>query len=135
VAGEASHPSQILDLFSGSGCIGLSLLKNCQNIEVDFGEIKKENISQIKKNIQINNLENKNFQIFQSDIFKNIPQKKYNFILSNPPYISKNRKFSVQKSVLENEDPLALFAKDDGLYFIKKIILDGQNFLKKKGQI
>ncbi len=126
---------RILDLFSGSGCIGIALLKNIKNIKVNFGEIKAENIKQIRKNIKINKLQNRNYQIFHSDIFKNIPKQKYDFILSNPPYISYHKKKMVQNSVIENEDKLALFAIDDGLFFIKKIIIEGKRYLNKDGEI
>jgi methylase of polypeptide subunit release factors len=67
---------QILDIFSGSGCIGISILKNKKNIFVDFAEINPNFIQQIKKNLKINQIENKNWKIFQSDIFKNLPTKK-----------------------------------------------------------
>ena len=133
-ASQNSAP-KILDIFSGSGCIGISLLNNFENIFVDFGEIKKENILQIKKNIQINNLEKTNFNIYQSDIFEQIPKKKYNFILANPPYISKNRIDTVQKSVLDFEDEKALFADDDGLFFIKKLIQKSKTYLEKNGEL
>jgi len=134
---EQNPPIKILDIFSGSGCIGLSLLNNFENMEVNFGEIKNENILQIKKNLKINYLENKNFNIIQSDVFKSISKKSYDFILANPPYISKEKIGTVelQNSVIENEDHLALFAKDDGLYFIKKLILESKNYLKKDGEL
>jgi len=134
---EQNSPIKILDIFSGSGCIGLSVLNNFKNIEIDFGEIKNENILQIKKNIKINSLENKNFNILQSDIFKSIPKKSYDFILANPPYISKEKigTTELQNSVIENEDYLALFAKDNGLYFVKKLILESKNYLKKDGEL
>jgi release factor glutamine methyltransferase len=112
-------------------------LNNFQNIQVDFGEIKNENILQIKKNIKINNLEKKSFEIFQSYVFVKIQEKKYNFILANPPYIAKEKigTSELQNSVLENEDPLALFAEDHGLYFVKKIILESQKYLEKNGEL
>lgn len=134
---EQNSPIKILDIFSGSGCIGLSVLNNFKNIEIDFGEIKNENILQIKKNIKINSLENKNFNILQSDIFKSIPKKSYDFILANPPYISKEKigTTELQNSVIENEDYLALFAKDNGLYFVKKLISESKNYLKKDGEL
>lgn len=128
-------PLKILDIFSGSGCIGISLLYNFDNLSVDFGEIKKENILQIKKNIKINKLENRNFKIYQSDIFENIPEKKYNLILANPPYISKDKIKNVQESVLNFEDSLALFADDDGLFLIKKLIIKSKLFLEKDGEL
>ncbi len=134
LASPNSAPT-FLDIFSGSGCIGIALLKNIQNCNVDFSEINPLYIKQIKKNIKINNLKKRNYNIFTSDIFKNIPPKKYNCILANPPYISKSSIKQVQKSVLDYEDQNALFANDDGLYFIKKTIIEGQKFLKKNGEI
>ncbi len=129
---------KILDIFSGSGCIGIALLKNLKNIELDFSEININFIKQIKKNIKINFLENKliKFKIYKSDIFKNInSKKKYDFILANPPYIDKNSKNKIEKSVLNFENHSTLFAKYNGLYFIKKIIIEGLNYLNDNGEI
>ncbi len=138
----------ILDIFSGSGCIGISILKNYfdkKNIKVlpkifvDFGEINKNFIKQIKKNIKIN-LEsiidtNKITHVYKTDIFNNLPLKKWDFILANPPYIPKNKIKKTDKSVLDFEDFNSLFADDNGLFFIKKIISEGLNLLKKDGKI
>ncbi len=128
---------QILDIFAGSGCIGISILKNNKVLPhclVDFAEINTNFIKQIKKNIKLNNLKHKNFKIFQSDIFKNIPKnRKYDYILANPPYIPKNK--IIESSVFDFEDYNSLFAKDNGLYFIKKTILNGLEKLKNNGKI
>jgi len=122
----------ILDIFAGSGCIGLGMKKNFQFFEVDFTDLKEENILQIKKNLKLNNLK---ADVFQSDIFQNIPEKKYDFILANPPYISKEKMSLIQDSVLKYEDEMFLFAEDDGLFFVKKLILEASKFLKKDGQL
>jgi len=127
---------QILDIFSGSGCIGIGILKNLTNTKVDFSEINENYIKQIEKNLLLNNINNLRYNIFQSNIFNNIDKDlKYDVILANPPYISKDRKNEVQESVLMNEDHDALFVQDNGLYFLKQIIIEGKKFLKKNGQI
>lgn len=123
----------ILDIFSGSGCIGTALAKQRPNSYVDFAEIKKENIKQIKKNLKLNKIPEVNFSIYQSDVFSSLPEKKYNFIFANPPYISKERLDTVQDSVLHHEDPTALFAENEGLYFIEKLIKESGGFLNPNG--
>ncbi|MFT5359984.1 MAG: release factor glutamine methyltransferase [Candidatus Paceibacteria bacterium] len=123
--------AEILDIFSGSGCIGIAVMKN-SNANVDFAEIKNENIKQIEKNLKLNKLQ---ADIFQSDVFKSIPEKKYDYILANPPYISKNRKLNVQESVLNHEDRLALFTENDGLFFIEKLIKESKKHLKNGGEV
>lgn len=127
---------EVLDIFSGSGCIGISILKNIEHPHVDFGELKRTYITQIEKNIELNHLTKSNYNIYQSDVFENVPKEnKYDLIISNPPYIDENRKDTVQDSVLENEDHDALFAKDNGMFFIKKIISEGFPKLKDHGRI
>lgn len=133
-------PVKILDIFSGSGCIGISLLKNLKNIKIDFSEINPNFIKQIKKNLEINNINNKKYNIFQSDVFEKIPipkneNEKYNFILANPPYIPKNKFEKVQNSVKNFEDYNSLFANEDGLFFIKKLISEAPKFLKEDGKL
>jgi release factor glutamine methyltransferase len=140
-AREARAPQkklEILDIFSGSGCIGISLLKNLGNIHVDFSEINKDFTKQIKKNLELNNTEEKSYNIFNSDVFEKIPlvkneDRKYDFIFANPPYVPKEKE--IDKSVLDFEDHSSLFAKENGLFFVKKIILEGKEYLKKDGKI
>ena len=126
---------QILDIFSGSGCIGLGVLKNLQNSKVDFAELDKNYIKQIQKNVILNKISKNRYNIFQSNVFDNIPAKKYNTILANPPYIPKSQISQVQNSVLEYENHNTLFANDDGLFFIKKLISEAPKYLKKMGEL
>jgi len=123
---------KILDLFSGSGCLGIAFLKNIKNCEVHFAEKNKNCLKQIKFNLRLNNLKNKKFKIISSDVFENIKDK-YDLIIANPPYVFKIT--SEVKKVLKWEPKEAILAKDKGLFFIKKIIFEGRNFLKNKGTI
>lgn len=125
---------KILDIFSGSGCIGVAVLKHTLSM-VHFGELQKQNIEQIQKNLDLNGIENSRYQIFQSDIFETIPENLYDLILANPPYISKERIETVESSVLDHEDKNALFADDDGLFYIKKLLRESETYLAPNGKL
>ncbi|MCX6736449.1 MAG: peptide chain release factor N(5)-glutamine methyltransferase [Candidatus Parcubacteria bacterium] len=126
---------QVLDLFAGSGCIGVALLKNLPDIAVDFGEKDLNLIPQIEKNLAINNIAAERARVFTTDVFSYLPPKKYDYIFANPPYISKDKKEQVADSVMKYEPHLALFADDDGLFFIKKLLNESPNFLSPKGKL
>ena len=122
-----------LDLFSGSGCIGIAVLKNTKNTKVDFAEIDKNLLRQIKKNLETNKIEKKRYNIFCSDVFSDV-EKKYDYIFANPPYISEKRIDNVQKSVLDFEPKKALFGGEDGLKYIKIFLKNVSKYLKKRGK-
>jgi release factor glutamine methyltransferase len=124
-----------LDLFSGSGCIGIPLLHHIKSATVDFSDKEPSCLQQIQKNVKKNNIDVSRAHICQSDCFEHIPRKKYDYIFANPPYIARKRKEKVQESVVAWESHDALFAEDDGLYYIKKIIREAPNFLVKGGTL
>jgi len=124
---------KVLDLFSGSGCIGLAVLVHIKNCEVVFVDKEKSCIEQIKINLKLNGLSAK---VIKSDIFKNInTKKKYNYIFANPPYISGKNRHLVQKSVLDFEPHTALFAGEDGMLYISKFLMQAKNYLAEDGKI
>ncbi|MDD2913373.1 MAG: HemK/PrmC family methyltransferase [Candidatus Paceibacterota bacterium] len=122
-----------LDLFSGSGCVGVAVLKNNKNAKVDFGEIDKNLLKQIKLNLNINKIKRERYNVFYSDIFSKI-KKKYDYIFANPPYIPEKRKNKVQKSVILFEKKEALFGKEDGLFYIRIFLKEVRKHLKKGGR-
>jgi len=126
---------KILDIFSGSGCIGIAVLKKIREANVDFTEKDPILVEQIKKNLDINKISFEQADIFESDVFQNVPAKKYDYIFANPPYIAEERKWQVGSSVLDHEPHLALFADDDGLFFIKKLLAEAPGFLVPGGKI
>lgn len=116
----------ILDLGTGSGCIAISLKKEI-NSNIDALDISKEALELAKQNA-IDNHVDINFINKDMTTFKD---KKYDIIISNPPYIPVNSK-DVEDIVLNNEPSLALFSEDNGLYHYKKIIKEASNYLKNK---
>lgn len=125
---------RVLDVFAGSGCIGIAVLKHVKNSFVVFADSEKESIDQIKINTKLNKVARDRFKIIKSDIFDGIGAK-FDVILANPPYISAARRNRVQKSVIQFEPHAALFGGGDGLFFIKKFLASAKNFLNPGGKI
>ena len=115
----------ILDLGTGSGCIAISLAKNT-NSNVDAVDISDDALELAKGNAKLNNV---NINFIKQDMA--IPNNKlYDVIISNPPYLRDESE--VEEIVRNNEPALALYAKDDGMYFYKKILENYKNNLKDK---
>ncbi len=122
-----------LDIFAGSGCIGIAVLKNIKTSSVDFSEIDKKAIEQIKVNLKLNKVSSKRYGVYRSDLFEGLKNKKYDYIFANPPYVAKNRMNEVGESALEHEPQQALFSGKKGLKHIRKFLEQAKSFLKQKG--
>jgi len=151
-------PLRILDLCAGSGAIGVSVAKTIPESQVDFAEIDPLHLPTIQKNI-INNLpENSNssssrfrleleskYTVFLANLFtsaevrkassrRNLELGKYDFILTNPPYIDPKID-RIEASVRLHEPALALYGGTNGMECIQKIIEQAHRHLTKNGQL
>jgi len=127
--------TKFLDIFAGSGCIGIAILKKIKNGFVHFVDIDKKAIEQIKINLKLNKISQKRFKIYRSNLFEKIKNKKYDFIFANPPYVAIERIKEVQPTVWEAEPKRAILAGKKGLFYIKKFLKNAKRFLKKDGKI
>lgn len=116
----------ILDLCTGSGAIAVSLKKYLQDSIVYASDISPKALEVAKINAKNNNVE---VNFFESDLFENLPNIKFDIIVSNPPYIKKDVIKTLDKEV-QNEPRLALDGGIDGLDFYRKIVNDGYHYLK-----
>ena len=105
----------IIDLGTGSGCIAITLKKEL-NSNVDALDISSEALNVAKDNAKNNNVE---INFINQDM-STYREKKYDIIISNPPYIKYDEE--IMDIVKNNEPHLALYASDEGLYFYKQII-------------
>jgi len=126
---------KVLDIFADSGCIGISILKNVKNLLVDFADIDKKAIEQIKINLKLNKIPSQRYRIYQSNLFEKIKNKNYNYIFANPPYVAKERIKDVQLSVLKYEPKTSFLAGKKGFFYIKKFLKEAERFMKPGGII
>lgn len=127
---EIKQGSKCLDLFSGSGCIGVSVLKTIKDSYCDFGEIEDKFVKQIKINLK--GINKNRYNIIKTNVFSDI-KNKYDYILANPPYVAERRINEVGEDVLKYEPHIALFSGEHGMDAITKLINNGFNYLKKNG--
>lgn len=110
---------KVLELCSGSGAISLALEKRFVQYDITCIEKSFWAIKSFKKNIKINNSK---IKLIKGDFIKKVAKldKKFNLVICNPPYISFNDNY-IQTS-LRYEPKKSLYAKDNGLFFYKKLI-------------
>ena len=121
---------RILDMCTGSGCILLSLLKysnECEGMGVDISE---EALKVARENAQRLGLK---AEFVQGDLFESVPEKKFDMIVSNPPYIETAVIETLMPEVREHEPMQALDGMEDGLFFYRKIVEKAPGFLIKGG--
>ena len=130
---EELDGKEILDIGTGSGCIAISLAKNLPNAKVTALDISSDALKVAKENAKLNNVE---VNFINADIFKYQSDKKYDVIVSNPPYVLESEKPSMKKNVLVFEPHLALFVDDNNsLKYYRSILNMSKNSLKKSGVI
>lgn len=120
--------SSVLDMCTGSGCIGLTLKKEATNVKVVLSDISKKALKVAKQNAK--NL-NANVGLIQSDLFEKINEK-FDLITANSPYLTKGEYIS--KNVIF-EPKIALYAENNGFAVIKKILSDFPKYLNPGGHL
>ena len=116
----------ILELGTGSGCISVALAKELNLNSIDALDISKHALKVAKYNAKTNNVE---INFIKKNMTKFIPNKKYDLIISNPPYLTATDDIDIG---IKYEPKQALFAKDNGNYFYKEILKKYKPFLKDK---
>ncbi len=122
---------KILDLCTGSGAIAVSLAKYISKSEITATDISKDALRIAKLNAKNNNVEDR-ITFISSNLFQNVPEEKYDIIVSNPPYIKTKDIKTLNKDV-QKEPKLALDGGIDGLDFYRKIIKEADEYLKFGG--
>lgn len=122
----------VMDMCTGSGCIGISVAKKCQNTSVTCVDISKAALEVAKENGKLNGV--KNISFIESDLFENV-NGKFNVIISNPPYITSAEIKKLMPEVKDFEPHLALDGDSDGLKFYKLIINHSKEYLNENGYI
>lgn len=121
----------LLDMCTGSGCILLSLLKYSNDCEGTGCDISEKALKVAEENAEMLSL---NASFVQSNLFENISGK-YEFIVSNPPYIPTEVIPTLMEEVRDHEPVSALDGREDGLYFYRKIVEKAGEYLYPGGML
>ena len=132
---EHNKSPKILDVCTGSGCIALALKNGIYGASVDGVDISEGALEVAKENSKIIDCD---VDFYKYDVIENSPKiaKRYDIIVSNPPYICQFEKEKMSRNVLDNEPHIALFVNDnDPIVFYRKIADLGNSILKSKGKL
>lgn len=119
-------PVNIIDLGTGSGCIGITLKKKLPESRVTLLDISNDALKVSRDNALLNKVD---VSFIQSDMWNNVHDK-YDVIISNPPYIKNDEE--IEDIVYNNEPHLALYGGADGLDIYKKIRNNLENYVNDK---
>lgn len=132
---ELKSGGEVLDMCTGSGCILLSIMKLCkrQDISGTGVDISREALLVAKENAK--RLET-DVVFLESDLFAELSEdKKYDLILSNPPYIRTSVIEQLEEEVRLHDPYIALNGLEDGLFFYRRIIAESVRYIKPGGSL
>lgn len=122
---------KVLDMCTGSGCIAVSVAAYAENVQVSAVDISAKALEIARENAAANHVQ---IEFIESDMFQQLT-KKYDMIISNPPYIKSGVVATLMPEVRDYEPYLALDGKEDGLYFYRKLAKEAGNFLMPGGML
>ncbi len=130
---QSYAPQRMLDLCTGSGCIGIACAMYFEDAEVDLIDVSEEALSVAAKNVRAFDLEHR-VHLLQSDVFQGIADSgvQYDLIVSNPPYVDAGDLASMPEE-FQHEPALGLAAGQDGLDIVRRILAQAHQFLTPDG--
>jgi len=120
-----------LDLCTGSGCLGIMMAHSFQNAMIDLVDLSEKALQVAEININHYGL-NDRTELIQSDLFNALKGKKYDLIISNPPYVNQTSVDSFPMEFLK-EPSMALGSGEDGLDHTVRIIKEAKSYLNDDG--
>lgn len=130
---EPEEVTHILDMCTGSGCIGIASLQSCPNAEVDLVDLSEDALVVAQQNIEKFQLQ-KVATAIKSDLFSNLAGKKYDLIVSNPPYVDKIEMDALPEE-FKQEPRMGLEAGKDGLDLVRIMLAEAAEYLNENGTL
>jgi ribosomal protein L3 glutamine methyltransferase len=121
----------VLELCTGSGCLAIMMADAFHNSVVDAVDISTDALAVAEHNIREYKLEGRVNPI-QSDLYQNVPFKKYDLIVSNPPYVNSDSMSKLPQEYLR-EPQIALAGGEDGMDLVRKIVEGAVDYLTPEG--
>jgi len=129
----AQAPARVLDLCTGSGCIGIACAYEFLEAEVVLADLSFEALEVANRNIEHHGLEDRVYTV-QSDGFDGLPKQRFDLILSNPPYVDAED-IADMPNEFHHEPALALACGEDGLDLVRRILAQAADHLTQTGTL
>ena len=126
-----NEPQQILDLCTGSGCIGIACAHAFPDADVQLSDISYDALAVAEENIVQHGMTERIFSM-QSDLFENLLGQRFDLIVSNPPYVDAEDMASLPDE-FHAEPELGLSSGDDGLDFTRRLLTEAASYLTENG--
>ncbi|WP_374243703.1 50S ribosomal protein L3 N(5)-glutamine methyltransferase [Zoogloea sp.] len=120
-----------MDMCTGSGCLAILMAHAFPNAHITAVDISQDALDVAAANIAAYGLEDR-IALVKSDGFAAVPEQRFDFILSNPPYVTRASMESLPAEYL-HEPGIALGSGEDGLDLVRKLLADAPRFLTPEG--
>ncbi len=129
----AAEPARILDLCTGSGCIGIACAYEFLEAEVVLADLSFEALEVANRNIEQHGLDERVYTV-QSDGFDGLPKQRFDLIVSNPPYVDAED-FADMPAEFHHEPALGLACGNDGLDLVRRLLAEAADHLTEQGTL
>ncbi|AFL72680.1 50S ribosomal protein L3 N(5)-glutamine methyltransferase [Thiocystis violascens] len=128
---DSERVGRVLDLCTGSGCIGIAAATYLPDADVDLVDISPEALEVARRNVERSGV-GERIRVLESDLFAALTGSQYDVIVSNPPYVSR-LEFAGLPAEYHNEPELGLLGGEDGLDLVIRILSDAARYLTEGG--
>lgn len=128
---DSERVGRVLDLCTGSGCIGIAAATYLPDADVDLVDISPEALAVARRNVERSGI-GERIRVLESDLFAALTGSQYDVIVSNPPYVSR-LEFAALPAEYHNEPELGLLGGEDGLDIVIRILSDAARYLTEGG--
>ncbi len=128
---DAEEVTAAMDMCTGSGCLAILMAHAFPNAHITAVDISQDALDVAAANIAAYGLEDR-ITLVKSDGFASVPEQRFDFILSNPPYVTREAMEALPAEYL-HEPGLALGSGEDGLDLVRKLLADAPRYLASEG--